>query len=1218
MNLDKSGGSRYIGRIARRLAPYIPQRLAQQILHRRVPQPGESERLQAATIFCDVSGFSEMANELAADGPRGAEELNRALLMTFTAMIGAIHNAGGFVSHFHGDAMLIYIPDDDQRAANRALACAQFLQNLMRASYSELEVNRTSEETTRFNLSMKVGVGYGECVEFVIGTPNQSLEFVLGGTAVDEAVQAESRAQAGQVVASRTVLQQAGLESDTPFRIVTEMLFTPYAQVALYWDAYDSEQLYSLASTAADFIPLALLDRLTSDRHAFIAEHRPATSLFVRFEGIDFDTPTAAQQLQTYYNWARRIVNRYGAENGRVNRVLTGDKGNVLHIIFGAPVAPDAPQQALRCALALQREKPDFITSQTIGLATGQVFACTVGSQIRREYTIVGDVVNLSARLMDHCPPGAVVTDQATVQRARQTIQFTELPAVKLKGFHNPVPIFQAESIKQTRILRERFSERERPLTWRADEQAQLMADMNQALRGETKVTVITGSVGAEQRRLVSTAVQHWLNAGGKALVGVGQQHTADVPFGLWQGVWQSFFNLQPEMNAQRRHAAITARIQKMCPACIEDVPLWAEALGVLPSGTRPQLGGHTADVQKARLLRMMSMCFSAAVRQKPLLILLEDAHWADPLSLVLLHDLTHQLGHAPLYFIVTCTQSANFRRERLPAGLTLELADLPQPEGRKLVRRLLQGHDVPPSLLRYLGLNGSNGSVNPLFLEESVQMLLEDGILRLNGQLELDEQALAKARMPDTVQSLLLARLDRVSAVGRTLLQAASVVGRQFDVDMVAQAIPELRTLPLDPLLTELTEARLISPISHDNQHLCLFQDDLIQEVAYQSIPYSRRQRWHANIAQAIAAQHEHNLPPQYPILAYHYSRTDLHEQGLHYALAAAEGARQIYACHTAVDLYQQAEKHLQAIGPQKQPAQQLQILLARAELSAMLGQLAQAVNDAEQAVTLAHQHPTLDPHLQAYILLADLRLRQARPSDTLKLAEQLWPRLNKSKVGRGQVHTIAGEAHAYLGRFDQAQKHFAEAHHSFVEAGEQVGLFHNHVVWGMEHFGQQGDWTQARQQYERAQTLMRSVTVERTAPADKVRLLLGLAQLALQTGTPNQAQTHLAQAGEIITSKGIFWWQAVLDYYRGLWQMARGEFAPARRSFVHGITAVAEGSNPDYLPLLLLNLADVAETNTAEREYLARCLQTAHNRARHLDRLHCFQVARALGHVR
>ncbi|MCA9980890.1 MAG: hypothetical protein KDD89_08655, partial [Anaerolineales bacterium] len=273
------------------------------------------------------------------------------------------------------------------------------------------------------------------------------------------------------------------------------------------------------------------------------------------------------------------------------------------------------------------------------------------------------------------------------------------------------------------------------------------------------------------------------------------------------------------------------------------------------------------------------------------------------------------------------------------------------------------------------------------------------------------------------------------------------------------------------------------------------------------------------------------------------------------------------------------------------------------------------------EQSVALVHENPELaqlDPHFQTYQALANLRLMQARPEDALNITTQLAARLGQPgphyhKAGLGRANTTAGEAHAYLGRFDQARQHFEQAHHNFIEAGDQAGLLHNHVVWATEYFGQQGEWEPARQQLERAQTLSR--TGEKTAPVDKVRLHLGLAQLSLQASTHQQTGAHLAQAQELIESKGIFWWRAPFDYYRGMWLAAQGQFSEARGVYLHGLTAVAEGSNPDYLPLLLLNLADIAETTTAEREYLARCLQTAHKRARHLDRLHCFQVARALG---
>ncbi|MCI0395091.1 MAG: hypothetical protein L0322_09155, partial [Chloroflexi bacterium] len=197
------------GLLARRLAAYIPNTLAWRILQEGVPAPGVARRLTAATLFADISGFTHLAEELASDGPRGAEELNRVLLLTFTGMIDVIHEAGGEVGHFHGDAMSVYFPDEDGRAARRALACAQLMQRLMVASFSRVVANRPPGKEAVFHLTIRIGLGYGPCLEVVVGDPGRSLEFVLAGPAVDEAAAAERQAEASQVMASRAILAAA-------------------------------------------------------------------------------------------------------------------------------------------------------------------------------------------------------------------------------------------------------------------------------------------------------------------------------------------------------------------------------------------------------------------------------------------------------------------------------------------------------------------------------------------------------------------------------------------------------------------------------------------------------------------------------------------------------------------------------------------------------------------------------------------------------------------------------------------------------------------------------------------------------------------------------------------------------------------------------------------------------------------------------------------------
>ncbi|MCB0032553.1 MAG: AAA family ATPase, partial [Anaerolineales bacterium] len=915
MKLGTISGGQNITRIAQRLSAYIPKSLAVHVLRGDAPTAGYEKRLQAASLFCDLSGFSIMANELAADGPRGAEELNRILLMTFTAMINAIHNAGGVVSHFHGDAMMVYFPDDDEQAAERALACAQFMQNLIQGGYSQVIANRPGNKQTIFELSMKVGVGYGDCLEVIVGAPHESLEFIVAGNAIDEAVAAESHAQSGQVFATDTVLRKASLPAVDPYRLVTEVLPVPYAQTSIHWDAYNSEQLWQLANLAAAFVPDALHERITANNAYFVAEHRPATSMFVRYEGINYSQPQAGQQLREYYEWARQIVTRFGGENSRINRVLTGDKGSLLHIIFGAPVAPEAPEQALHCALTLQEEKPSFITSQQIGVATGQVFACAVGSQNRREYTIVGDVVNLSSRLMTRCVKGQVLTDGVTANRVKNQIEFNLIGQERFKGFTEPIQILEAVEAKEVSSpAQSRFQTNKQSLFWRKEEQQQLLDELEQTRQGHHRAVVIWGSTSAEQTRLTNLAAGRWLAHNGRLLAGMGQQHTADIPFGIWQPVWRDFFNLSSEMSNADQIRAVMTQMKHYNPHFTkEDVWLWCNQIGL----SVPPAQGVEWGLEKRLdgMILMTQMCFRAAAIEAPLLIVLENLQWIDPYSLRLLNSVAPQWQHAPIMLLMTFTPSPKLNLSHLPEAIAIPLEELNVTAGRAMVKELLAGHEPPLPLLRHLGLTETDGVINPIFLEESINMMRDDGILQITDQVHLDEAGLAQLRIPDNVQSLLRARFDRISAAGRTLLQAASVIGRQFDIDTLTQTISNLSNSEAEPLLDELREARLISAMNSGQKMIYYFNDDIFQEIAYESIPFGRRQRWHAAVADWLFKQNRQNLQPLYPVLAYHYGQTDLHQRGLQFALAAAKDVQTIIAPQAAIEFYNIAESHLNAL---------------------------------------------------------------------------------------------------------------------------------------------------------------------------------------------------------------------------------------------------------------------------------------------------------------
>ncbi len=333
---DRDGRAGQLRALAQRLSAYIPVTLTRRILQDELLVPGQPAQITAATMFADMSGFTQMAESLAVNGARGTEALSRALLMTFTSLVNAIHDAGGAVSHFHGDAMMIYFPDADGQAASRALASAQFMQRLMQTNFAQVNMMQAAAEESHA-LSIKIGVGYGRCLEMVVGD-SSSMEFVLAGAAVDEAVAAQVQAAAGQVVASQAALKAAGLPAEELFRLVDELPPVPSAQEGFYWEAYEQAALMRLITAVPAFIPPSLFERLQDRSSQSISEHRSVTSMFVQFEGIDFADPAAGERLQAYYQWAWKTVQRYGGPNSRVNRVLTGDKGNQLHILFGAPI----------------------------------------------------------------------------------------------------------------------------------------------------------------------------------------------------------------------------------------------------------------------------------------------------------------------------------------------------------------------------------------------------------------------------------------------------------------------------------------------------------------------------------------------------------------------------------------------------------------------------------------------------------------------------------------------------------------------------------------------------------------------------------------------------------------------------------------------------------------------------------------------------------------
>lgn len=1160
---------------AQRFAAYLPASLVRDILRNQMAEPGQPRRLTAATLFADVAGFTRLAEELATDGPRGAEELNRILLQLFDATITVIEQIGGCVSHFYGDAMLVYFPEQGDAAAQRAGLCAAHLQTLMATQFQQVTANRPAGKPSTFSLGMKIGLGYGECLEIIVGDEQAGMEFVLTGASVEQAAAAEKRATTGQIVASPAYQQAIGRRAED-YRPI------PVAQLAgelwdgasplIAWADFSPTDWARVAAVGRHFLPTALVERLSAETTPLLAEHRPAVSIFVQFDGIQVSAPTGGQQLQAYYLWANALVARFAPEAGRVNRILTGDKGNQLHIIFGAPVAPHLPEQALRCALALQHDRLPTIRAQRVGLSIGNVFAGPLGSRLRHEYTIVGDVVNLAARLTQLCPDGQVWLDTFSANRLQRDFEFEVMPATTMKGKSGLVPVCRALRERLgVALLSARFRRFTRPLIGREAELARLYARLDATLNLEGNLTLVTGPAGVGKSHFLALAVSYWLNGGGAGYVGACQPHLSETPFGPWLQIWQAQFGLHDAMTPAQQAEALLSVLEGYNPTLVAEAGLWGDILG-LPLSLSAHLAELTGRERQMRFFEHVRACLAALEERQPLLLVIEDIHLADEASLALLDFVANRLTHRPLGLLLS-GRDADLSLTALhgPLADIMPLFNWQPAQARLGLQNLLQTTQIPPELVEYFGLNHDT-ELNPFFLEEAVRVMRETGALvERDGYVAFQSARFDPTFLPDSVHGLLLARLDRLPAASRQIVQRAAVIGEQFDGQTLTDALELAEDAPLAHWLEGLVSAEILEPISSGASPTYLFRHALMRDAAYQSLPFQDRRRIHALAAASLARRHADHLRPLYATLAYHYSQAAAAQPAFHYAVAAAQDAYAIYANREAVRLFALALAQLSALPADPAWSELADLYLARGHALMHMGRFSESQDSFQRVRYLADQYHDRARRAAADLRLAELFIRQAQYGAAQKVADDLLAECGPDLAPqwRAMAYRWSGHAAGALGQPERALAQLREAERICLGAGlnRQLVSILDTIAY-IQHL--QGDLAGALLALQRSATLARRYST----PFSIAESLNNIALMQRMLGSYEQALATLDEALSLAadTSRAAF---AVILGNKASVLAALGRFDEARAAFHESIGLLVATDDHYYLVEIYLLFA-------------------------------------------
>ena len=902
------------------LASYLPSPVLRRFASDRVPPEvsvrPEVEVFPAAALFADISGFTPLAARLARRGATGAEQLSRILDDYFGRLLTLIADHGGDAIKFAGDALLALWPapgGDLAAAVARAARCGLAAQAALE-SYDAGEGDR---------LQLYVAIGAGEAFALHVGGVADRWHFLVAGAPIAQIGAAKDRARAGEVVLSAqawALIPGARGEpcGDGCVRLIGGVATGPDRAGGPGGPGgqggpggpggQDAPRPASRAVSPQAlrrmeaYVPAPVRTRLAVGHGDWLAELRRVSVLFLQ-PRLDLSSPELAlERAQAVMQRAQPVFERYG---GLIKELVVDDKGVALVGIFGLP--PQAHEDdAARCvgaALALREALEAAGIATAIGVTTGRAFCGAVGSPVRREYTVVGDVMNMAARLMGQAA-GTILCDEATRQGAQARFELAPRPALQVKGRAEPlavwVPLAERRALPSGAIL-----------VGRARERAVVAGALAELRAGHSGAIVIEGEPGIGKTRLCEDARRCARELGLATLDGAGVAVESTTPYHAWRDLLATVLGVAGVTDAAERQRRA---LDVLGPARAARAPLLDAVvpLGLADNEVTQELGGQLRTAATRDLV--LELVAEVAART-PLVVLLEDVHWLDGASWALLQEAGRRVH--PLVLVLTTRPSEQAAAE-LAAVLAratthrIALEPLPGAEALELVCRRLGVAALPPAVA---ALIRDKAGGHPLFAEELALTLRDAGLIDVvDGECRLAPDVdLGAVRFPDTVQGAITSRIDRLSPQEQLTLKVASVIGGAFTARVLREVHPiaadraQLRDHlgalhRLDFTVLERPEPELTYSFKHM----------ITREVAYDLMLFAQRRELHRAVASWYERDPDADLAPVYATLAHHWAQADRRDRAVDYLDKAAERTFSLGLAKQSVELGLQAARLL------------------------------------------------------------------------------------------------------------------------------------------------------------------------------------------------------------------------------------------------------------------------------------------------------------------
>ena len=837
------------------------------------PSPRSRHRsIEGTMVFADVSGFTKLSERLSRLGRVGPEEITAVIESTFSVLLDEAYAHDATLLQFGGDALLLFFRGD-QHALRGAAAALDMRRALRERRHVETPAGRVT-------LSMTVGVQSGDFDLFLVGASHRQL--VVGGPTASALVQLESAADKGRILlgdATAAALPRRNVGGLHPPGRLLRGTIDVARQTGVDFLDVDAD--------LTGFVPVNLLRAIESGE--VHSEHRTATVAFIQFLGLDqviaaHGPDDAAERLDALMCGVQTAIDDRAI---CLQSADIGVDGGKLYLSVGAPISTGHDEEHMLLAMREVVEL-DVGLALKVGVNTGPVFTGQVGIGHRRVYTTMGDTVNLAARVMAKSAVGELWATPPVLERSRTLFATTPVPPFAAKGKRLPV---HALAVGPVRGARAEVASADLPFVGRDEELAALLDAVASAASGRGRVVELTAEPGAGKSRLLrqlEEQVEVPVRSVGCRL------YQSSTPYYPFHELLRRALGLL--VDGDGSEAAMVERLRTLVQGAAPELEPWLALIGTAAGLTvdpSPELLRLDDEYRKPRLEQAVVALLRAVVTE-PTVLGLEDANWIYDASRDLLVALAAAAPSAPWVLLVAHRGRAD-DEPLVAADARLHLAPLGPSALRQLVVLATEDDPLPGHVVSTL-VDRCDG--NPLFLMELLSAV--------RAGADLDS-------LPDSVEGLITARIDRLSTADRNVLRRVAVLGTVFEQRYARTVLPGGADQQVGVALRRLEEFLAVEASGR-----VAFRHVLVRDVAYQGLPYRLRRELHGAIGDDVVARLGERAVDEASMLSFHFAEGQRHEECWRFSNVAGDRARDVYANVDAARFYRRAlgaARHLDAV---------------------------------------------------------------------------------------------------------------------------------------------------------------------------------------------------------------------------------------------------------------------------------------------------------------